>query len=116
MKSSVGDDGDLSIGRQEKDDHFSTAAFIDAFEQSASALIASNFCFYVYVYLVYIILVSLFIYLFMFITTASDWGGYSQSARKGDRTCDPLMRRSTSHSSSNQYPIRISLRQAACIS
>ena len=36
------------------------------------------------------------------------WGGYSQSARKGDRTCDPLMRRSTSHSSSNQYPIRIS--------
>ena len=51
MKSSVGDDGDLSIGRQEKDDHFSTAAFIDAFEQSASALIASNFCLVMFSYI-----------------------------------------------------------------
>jgi len=36
-----------------------------------------------------------------------------QSTRKGDRTCEPPVRGSTSHSSSNHYPIRISLRQAA---
>ena len=97
-----------------RDEPFFRDAFVGRLKQSAATrVLLQNFCFYVYVYLVYIILVSLFIYLFMFITTASDWGGYSQSARKGDRTCDPPMRRSTSHSSSNQYPIRISLRQAA---
>ena len=60
MKSSVGDDGDLSIGRQEKDDHFSTAAFIDAFEQSASALIVSNFCLVMFSYILLCVFFSVY--------------------------------------------------------
>ena len=80
----------------------------DVSKQSAAVRsLLQNFCFYGYVYLV-----SLFIYLCLSLLLVIGVDT-PQSTRKGDRTCEPPVRGSTSHSSSNHYPIRISLRQAA---
>ena len=71
------------------------------------ALVASKFLLLFFIFIFYFIC----LFVLCVITTASVGGWTPQPTRKGDRTCVPPVRghsptrRTTSHSSSNHYPI-----------